>query len=187
MNQKLAACPAADDRAKEFNFNGLAEERLEELPVPAAGTVTVGIRDSLPGLIDRTTVAAVIGCMNGVALAPQVPAADVRFIQSVQPTVQVWRIAEEKTRFFQRARADTVTATRFHHLPACFRIHVLIQRAHHSLNAADLLLGRGQRWIDLTGLHEFIPGRAFRPSLNVLLKELSLERHDVLPFHNWAY
>ncbi len=75
-------------------MNGLAKERFEKLPVPAAGTAAVGAGDPLSGLADRAAVAAIIGCVNGAALAPQVPAADMGFIQLVQPAVQVWRVAD---------------------------------------------------------------------------------------------
>ena len=121
-----ATCVALDDGTDEFDGDGFFQQRLEELAEPAAGAVAVGGGDRLPGLAYRSAIAAVVRGVDDVALAPQMPAAEMGLVQLFQQVIEICCRFGEFVCLVERARADTLPAASLHDGLAGGFIHGLI-------------------------------------------------------------
>ena len=113
MDQEPAVFIPLNDRTQQLNLNRPVQEGFKELPVPAAGAMTIGGGERLPGFAYRSTVAAVVGSMDDIPLPPQVPTTDVCLVQPVQEIVQALCPLLQPASLGQRAGADAPPTTAF--------------------------------------------------------------------------
>jgi hypothetical protein len=134
MDDESADCSPVGDRINQLDFYRFSRQRLEELLIPAAGTIAIGSGNRLRGLADRAAVTTLVGSMNLVALSSQLSSSDAGLIESIQQIVKVSRDSLELPGSFQYAATDALPAAIPHHLTGGGFADLLFQVDHQAPN-----------------------------------------------------